>query len=89
MITAALILRSLTDMTFITHIIHQIRVSSNTVISEISKQGMPGWLWKKAELIGFAKAIAQKMSWLSISIVIDFLAILPIPQVSCNILSDN
>lgn len=81
-ITAALILRSLTDMTFITHIIHQIRVSSNTMISEISKQGKPGWLWTKAELIGFAKAIAQKMSWLSISIAIDFLAILPIPQVA-------
>ncbi|KAM5557666.1 hypothetical protein ABKV19_024835 [Rosa sericea] len=80
--TAALVLRSLTDMTFIMHIIHEIRVSTNTVVSEISKRGKPGWPWKKAELLGFAKAISQKMSWLSISIIIDFIAILPIPQVA-------
>ncbi|XP_061999619.1 cyclic nucleotide-gated ion channel 1-like [Rosa rugosa] len=80
--TAALVLRSLTDMTFILHIIHEIRVSTNTVVSEISKRGKPGWPWKKAALLGFAKAISQKMSWLSISIIIDFIAILPIPQVA-------
>ncbi|PRQ60432.1 putative potassium channel, voltage-dependent, EAG/ELK/ERG [Rosa chinensis] len=67
--TAALALRSLTEMTFIMHIIHEIRVSTNTVVSEISKRGKPGWPWKKAELLGFAKAISQKMSWLSISII--------------------
>ncbi|KAL6127559.1 hypothetical protein ACLB2K_070924 [Fragaria x ananassa] len=79
--TASLVLRSLADMTFITHILHEIRVCSNIVVSEISKRGKPGWVWKKAELLDFAKAISQKISWLSISIIIDFIAVLPIPQV--------
>ncbi|KAL6132180.1 hypothetical protein ACLB2K_070563 [Fragaria x ananassa] len=80
--TASLVLRSLTDMTFITHILHEIRVCSNIVVSEISKRGKPGWVWEKAELLDFAKAISQKISWLSISIIIDFIAVLPIPQVA-------
>ncbi|KAL6132166.1 hypothetical protein ACLB2K_070537 [Fragaria x ananassa] len=79
--TAALVLRSLADTTFIMHIIHEIRVCSNTVMSEISKRGKPVWLWKKAELLDSAKAIYQKTSSLFISITIDFIAILPIPQV--------
>ncbi|XP_050385734.1 cyclic nucleotide-gated ion channel 1-like isoform X2 [Argentina anserina] len=77
--TAALVLRSLTDITFITHIIHEIRI---TGVPDISKRGKPGWQWRKAEILGFAKAISQKMSCLSISIIIDFIAILPIPQVA-------
>ncbi|KAM1775407.1 hypothetical protein COP1_044628 [Malus domestica] len=54
--TVALLLRSLTDMTFIIHILHEVRVTSTNTTA------------------------------VAISILVDFLAILPIPQVNLNIL---
>ncbi|XP_024157854.1 cyclic nucleotide-gated ion channel 1 isoform X2 [Rosa chinensis] len=75
----ALVLRSLTDIAFIFHII--------ALINDFMDEG-PKWddhasasrLPRKLKLV--REVIAKKMPWLSIRIVVNFLAILPIPQVA-------
>ncbi|KAM5587186.1 cyclic nucleotide-gated ion channel 1 [Rosa sericea] len=82
----ALVLRSLTDIAFILHIL--------LLIVDEMDEG-PQWDDSNSEfnypaiasrlprpLKAVQKAIAKKMPWLSISIIVNFLAILPIPQVA-------
>ncbi|KAM5576986.1 hypothetical protein ABKV19_007700 [Rosa sericea] len=82
----ALVLRSLTDITLIVNIIYQfckaIKAAMKSRDEEKKKKdaqtsGKSVWEWN--EIVLFAKALAQKLSWRSI--VIDFFAVLPIPQV--------
>ncbi|KAI5347218.1 hypothetical protein L3X38_015097 [Prunus dulcis] len=68
----ALVLRSLLDITFIVHIICQIRQAFKTVNSKLQTTRNSGWESK-------AKAVARNLSWRSV--VTDVLALLPIPQV--------
>ncbi|KAK9904375.1 hypothetical protein M0R45_000809 [Rubus argutus] len=75
-----LILRSLTDIGFIGHSIHKIyegvRKTRKDLDNDLPKtKGKPN----RDERSKFAKALARKLSWHSI--VIDFFAVLPIPQV--------
>ncbi|CAL9008880.1 unnamed protein product [Prunus brigantina] len=68
----ALVLRSLLDITFIVHIICQIRQAFKTANSKLQTTRNSGWESK-------AKAVALNLSWRSV--VTDVLALLPIPQV--------
>lgn len=68
----ALVLRSLLDITFIVHIICQIRQAFQTVNSKPQTTRNSCWESK-------AKAVARNLSWRSV--VTDVLALLPIPQV--------
>ncbi|ONI01499.1 hypothetical protein PRUPE_6G143100 [Prunus persica] len=75
--TAALLLRSLMDLTFVTHMVHQIRVTAKIVASEqVSRRGKSDWLCRRRELV-------KAMPWFSI--LIDFLAALPIPQLAIGV----
>ncbi|CAN6564748.1 unnamed protein product [Malus baccata var. baccata] len=65
-----LVLRLLTDLIFVVHIIHQIRQA----IKSVNSRGMENPSWESE-----AVAVARKLSWRSI--VTDILAVLPIPQV--------
>ncbi|PQQ04257.1 hypothetical protein Pyn_24843 [Prunus yedoensis var. nudiflora] len=69
----ALVLRSLLDITFIVHIICQIRQAFKTVNSKLQTTRNSGWESK-------AKAVARNFSWRSV--VTDVLALLPIPQLA-------
>ncbi|PQQ21481.1 uncharacterized protein Pyn_07729 [Prunus yedoensis var. nudiflora] len=64
--TAALVLRSLTDIIFVVRIIHQIRtkLADSDAPAEGSDETSRGWKWRSF-----------------FPIMVDFLAILPIPQV--------
>ncbi|KAH0992612.1 hypothetical protein GBA52_004095 [Prunus armeniaca] len=80
----ALILRSLTDITFLVHIGYQIWEASNKAYKAITRRKT---LWqkdwqptlKKNEIIPFAKKFAGYLSWLSF--LTDLLAVLPMPQI--------
>lgn len=62
-----LVLRSLLDIIFITHIIHQIRNHSELiVVSDEAPEGQRSPGWTRGSLL---------------TIIVDFLAVLPIPQV--------
>ncbi|KAM2031099.1 hypothetical protein FF2_041649 [Malus domestica] len=65
-----LVLRLLTDLIFVVHIIHQIRQA----IKSVNSSGMENPSWESK-----AVAVARKLS--GRSIVTDILAVLPIPQV--------
>lgn len=81
----ALVFRSLTDFAFIFHIINLIYgvmdhgPKWDDANSDSDVPAAASWLERKLELV--REAIAEKMPWLSISIIINCLAILPIPQV--------
>ncbi|XP_062005700.1 cyclic nucleotide-gated ion channel 1-like [Rosa rugosa] len=90
----ALVLRSLTDVTLIVNIIYQFCKAIKAAMKSRDEQKKKkeaqtrGKKDKKAggksvcewnEIVPFAKALAQKLSWRSI--IIDFFAVLPIPQV--------
>ncbi|CAL9000291.1 unnamed protein product [Prunus brigantina] len=75
--TAALLLRSLMDLTFVIHMVHQIRVTAKIVASEqVSRRGKSDWLCRRRELV-------KAMPWFSI--LIDLLAALPIPQLAIGV----
>ncbi|PQP93095.1 hypothetical protein Pyn_14016 [Prunus yedoensis var. nudiflora] len=75
--TAALLLRSLMDLTFVIHMVHQIRVTAKIMASEeVSRRGKSDWLCRRRELV-------KAMPWFSI--LIDFLAALPIPQLAIGV----
>ncbi|XP_034220503.1 cyclic nucleotide-gated ion channel 1-like [Prunus dulcis] len=75
--TAALLLRTLMDLTFVIHMVHQIRVTAKIVASEhVSRRGKSDWLCRRRELV-------KAMPWFSI--LIDFLAALPIPQLAIGV----
>ncbi|TQE04671.1 hypothetical protein C1H46_009754 [Malus baccata] len=77
----SLVMRSLTDVIFFVHLICEILDSvQKTMNQESGKQtkGNSGKKWEARELIQYARKIAQNMSWLSI--IIDILAIVPLPQ---------
>lgn len=80
---AALLSRSLTDIIFLLHFVYEVYEAIKTRNSTFTVVRRTTWHSKSKiqKLIEFAKGIPQKMSWLSLSIVIDFLALLPIPQV--------
>ncbi|VVA34052.1 PREDICTED: cyclic [Prunus dulcis] len=80
----ALILRSLTDITFLVHIGYQIWEAGNKAYKAITRgntQGQKDWqpTLKNNEIIPFAKKFAGYLSWLSF--LTDLLAVLPMPQV--------
>ncbi|CAB4293451.1 unnamed protein product [Prunus armeniaca] len=72
----ALILRSLTDITFLVHIGYQIWEAGNKTYKEITRGKT---MLKNNEIIPFAKKFAGYLSWLSF--LTDLLAVLPMPQV--------
>ncbi|KAK9949325.1 hypothetical protein M0R45_004854 [Rubus argutus] len=80
----ALIFRSVTDIGFIMHSIHKIHEAVRKTrkdllnLPKIQKK-KPDGILNRDERSKFAKALARKLSWHSI--VIDFFAVLPIPQV--------
>ncbi|KAL6206310.1 hypothetical protein ACLB2K_023558 [Fragaria x ananassa] len=82
----ALALRSLTDITFIFHIKILTKDGMDEgprwddISSDTSEPAAKSWWRKILKLV--RDAIAEKMPWLSIYIVVNFLAILPIPQVA-------
>ncbi|KAL6194742.1 hypothetical protein ACLB2K_035818 [Fragaria x ananassa] len=79
--TVVFITRSLSDFTFLLHIVYQLREAAKAVASE-SKHKMLQRDKNSRVLFnwfGHAKAIANKLSWSSF--LTDILAILPIPQV--------
>ena len=73
--TYALILRSLMDLVYV------IDVTCNVAKAhEVIKREKPNWvLWKRGQMAKNALAVAKRLSW-SI-IIVDFLAIFPVPQV--------
>ncbi|BFG37705.1 hypothetical protein CerSpe_239790 [Prunus speciosa] len=80
----ALILRSLTDITFLVHIGYQIWEALNKAYKGINK-GKSEWqldwqptLIRKDEIIPFAVTFAGKLSWGSL--LIDLLSVFPMPQ---------
>lgn len=81
---AVLITRSLTDFTFLIHIIYQLREAMKAVTTSVSKRKQQVQRCNSRVLFnwfGHAKAIANKLSWSSF--LTDILALLPIPHV-CN-----
>ncbi|PQQ00561.1 cyclic nucleotide-gated ion channel 1-like [Prunus yedoensis var. nudiflora] len=82
----ALILRSLTDITFVVHIGYQIWEAGNKAYKAITKEkSQLDWqptmkpTLKKHEIIPFAKKFAGYFSWLSF--LTDLLSVLPMPQI--------
>ncbi|XP_008225619.1 PREDICTED: cyclic nucleotide-gated ion channel 1-like [Prunus mume] len=80
----ALILRSLTDITFVVDIGYQIYGGLNKAYKEIN-QGKPEWqvdwqttLIKRDEIIPFAKNLARELKWCCL--VTDLLSVFPMPQ---------
>ncbi|TQE04657.1 hypothetical protein C1H46_009740 [Malus baccata] len=74
-------MRSLTDVIFFVHLICEILDSvQKTMEKKSGKQttGNSGKKWEARELIQYARKIAQNISWLSI--IIDILALVPLPQ---------
>ncbi|KAK9937118.1 hypothetical protein M0R45_013931 [Rubus argutus] len=82
----ALVFRALTDIAFIIHMILLIYDKMDDdpewddSNSDSDVPAAASWLPTKLKIVG--EAIAEKMPWLSISIITNFLAILPIPQVA-------
>ncbi|KAM5576971.1 cyclic nucleotide-gated ion channel 1-like [Rosa sericea] len=78
---AALLLRAITDLALILNIIFQIKYVAEEVVksSKNSVNNNPKNNEGKDSRIWFAKELARKMPWHSI--LIDILAVLPIPQV--------
>ncbi|CAL8162306.1 unnamed protein product [Prunus armeniaca] len=75
--TTALLLRSLMDLTFVIHMAHQIRVTAKIVASEqVARRGKADWLCRRHELV-------RAIPWFSI--LVDFLAALPIPQLAIGV----
>ncbi|KAM1142277.1 hypothetical protein ACFX19_042824 [Malus domestica] len=78
----ALVMRSLTDVIFVVHLICEISYSVQKTMekNEEVKQtwGNSSKKWEARELIQYARKIAQNMSWLSV--IIDVLALVPLPQ---------
>lgn len=72
--TLAVVLRSLTDIAYLIDIAYNI-----VKAFEILKKEGHGLVWKKGQLVENAQAVARRLSWSAVAI--DFLAILPVPQV--------
>lgn len=72
--TSAVVLRSLTDIAYLFDIAYNI-----VKAFEILKKEGHGLVWKKGQLVKNAQAVARRLSWSAVAI--DFLAILPVPQV--------
>ncbi|PQM32642.1 cyclic nucleotide-gated ion channel 1-like [Prunus yedoensis var. nudiflora] len=95
---AALILRSLSDIPFLIRIVIKIRSpdkNKNTATvpnSELHVQSDSLWTAIKKyfmsypRLAKFAKGLALRMPWLSFHFIVEFLAILPVPQVAIAVL---
>lgn len=72
---SALTLRTITDIVYIIDIIYNVAKAY-----KVLKRENPCWkLWEKGQLVKNGLAMAQRLSWFLI--FVDFLAILPIPQV--------
>ncbi|KAL6127249.1 hypothetical protein ACLB2K_075290 [Fragaria x ananassa] len=79
--TAALIFRSVTDITFLVHIIYQLYVAIKFALSRVSEDESLVFRYEsvsREQMIQFTKAFSHKLSWRSF--LTDFFAILPIPQ---------
>ncbi|XP_050149539.1 cyclic nucleotide-gated ion channel 1-like [Malus sylvestris] len=87
LIIVACLMRSLTDVIFLVHFIYEIcnHVQSskrNTQKNQASAAGgqTGGNSDKKSKIRELIEKIAQKMPWLAVSTVIDFFALIPLPQ---------
>nr|XP_011470214.1 PREDICTED: cyclic nucleotide-gated ion channel 1-like [Fragaria vesca subsp. vesca]XP_011470215.1 PREDICTED: cyclic nucleotide-gated ion channel 1-like [Fragaria vesca subsp. vesca] len=77
--TAALIFRSVTDITFLVHIIYQLYVAIKFALSRVDESLVFRYeSVSRVQMIRFAKAFSLKLSWRSF--LTDVFAILPIPQ---------
>lgn len=92
---AALISRSLTDITFVVHIIWQLYEASKFAASKVKTRELKlqntarqlidsdAFEWSsRGEIIEFAKAFSHKLSWRSF--ITDLLAVFPMPQVKLS-----
>ncbi|PRQ36714.1 putative potassium channel, voltage-dependent, ERG [Rosa chinensis] len=77
--SAVLITRSLTDFTFLFHIVYQICEAVKAVPSVSRPKPVQRGNSKLFKWFGYAKAIAKKLSWSSF--LTDIFAIIPIPHV--------
>ncbi|KAL6123070.1 hypothetical protein ACLB2K_075593 [Fragaria x ananassa] len=80
--TAALIFRSVTDITFLVHIIYQLYVAIKFALSRVSEDESLVFRYEsvsREQMIQFTKAFSHKLSWRSF--LTDVFAILPIPQI--------
>ncbi|XP_061994608.1 cyclic nucleotide-gated ion channel 1-like [Rosa rugosa] len=77
--TVVLITRSLTDFTFLFHIVYQLREAVKAVAAVSKPKLVQRGNSKLFNWFGHAKAIAKKLSWSSF--LTDILAVLPIPHV--------
>ncbi|XP_024177716.1 cyclic nucleotide-gated ion channel 1 [Rosa chinensis] len=79
--TAALVFRSVTDITFLVHIIYQLREAIKSAASKIPRDTNSDWEWEsvtRVQMIQFAKEFSRKLSWRSF--LTDVFAIFPMPQ---------
>ncbi|XP_061998352.1 cyclic nucleotide-gated ion channel 1-like isoform X2 [Rosa rugosa] len=80
--TAALVFRSVTDITFLVHIIYQLREAIKFAASKVPRDtNSKNWEWESvslAQMIKFAKEFSRKLSWRSF--LTDVFAIFPMPQ---------
>ncbi|KAM5574739.1 cyclic nucleotide-gated ion channel 1-like [Rosa sericea] len=76
--TAALVFRSVTDITSLVHIIYQIKFAASKVPRAANSKN---WEWgsvSRVQMIRFAKEFSRKLSWRSF--LTDVFAIFPMPQ---------
>lgn len=72
--TFAIVFRLLSDLTYIMDIIYYIAKASKAL-----KREKPPLVWKKGEFRKYTLEVTRRLSWLHV--LVDFLAILPVPQV--------
>ncbi|KAB2598800.1 cyclic nucleotide-gated ion channel 1-like [Pyrus ussuriensis x Pyrus communis] len=95
--TVALLMRSITDVIFLVHLICEICDGVQNPNPKTLKKGAPSTVEqtggnsdKKTKIRELtdqvAMKIAQKMPWLSVFTVIDFLALLPLPQLLIGVI---
>lgn len=81
--TAALVSRSVTDITFLVHIIYQLHEAIKYAASKVPAGDIESdWKWEsvsRKQMRQFAKAFSSKLSWRSF--LTDVFAIFPMPQV--------
>lgn len=79
--TAALVSRSVTDVTFLVHIIYQLHEAIKYAASKARRDTKLDWEWQsvsRERMRQFSKAFSSKLSWRSF--LTDVFAIFPMPQ---------
>lgn len=80
--TAALVSRSVTDVTFLVDIIYQLHEAIKYAASKVPRDTKLDWEWQsvsRQQMCKFSKAFSSRLSWRSF--LTDVFAIFPMPQV--------